>query len=176
MRIPGALVALFLILMVAVCGCANFQPPGGSPAGHTISPSIGPSPATPSAVPPGKGMPTVFISSPPFDGGILAGNVTILVEVTNFTLIPQGGADVPGTGHLIYYRDVTPVAVPGYSAFTQPGTYAVSAKTLYTWPDIAPGTHTFAVQLVHADDTPLDPPVIDAIDVTAVVPEMITGS
>jgi hypothetical protein len=117
----------------------------------------------------------VFIITPPFDGGILAGDVTIFVEVTNFTLTPPGGTSVPGTGHLIYYRDVAPVAVQGFPAFTRPGTYAVSSATMYTWPGITPGTHTFAVQLVNSDDTPLDPPMVDAIDVTAVSPEMITG-
>lgn len=120
--------------------------------------------------------PSVFIIHPPFDGGIMAGNVTIVVEVTNFSLVSPGEKNSAATGHLIYYRDVVPPVLEGVPAFTRPGTYGVSYKSTYGWDRITPGTHTFAVQLVNADNTPLNPPVVDAIDVTAVAQEMISNS
>ena len=159
------LTAIFLVFCVLLSGCVSNKPPG-SPT-STTGPTV-----------PGlhRGPPSVFIITPPFDGGILAGNVTIFVEVSNFTLVQPGGKDIPGTGHLIYYRDVVPAAMKGIPAFTRPGTYGVSSETTFEWDGITPGTHTFAVQLVNNDNTPLDPPMVDAIDVTAVAPEMITNT
>lgn len=168
--------AVSLGFMLVVCGCTSYEPSRRASAGPGITPSItSPQPTYPtiSLV---RGPPSVFIIAPPFDGGILAGNVTILVEVTNFTLASPGGTNVPGTGHLIFYMDVAPVAIQGYPAFTRPGSYTTSSATMHTWQGITPGTHTFAVQLVNSDDTPLDPPMVDAIDVTAVQPEMINTS
>gem|GEM_PF-2238129 len=156
------ILAIFLVFCVLLSGCVSNQPPGNPPG--TIAPTA------PGSQP---GLPSVFIITPPFDGGILEGNVIILVEVTNFTLAPPGGKNMPGTGHLIYYRDVVPPAMEGTPALTPPGTYGVSSETTFMWNGIFPGTHTFAVQLVNADNTPLDPPMVDAIDVTAVAPEMI---
>jgi hypothetical protein len=118
----------------------------------------------------------MIITDPPFDGGILAGNVTVTVDVADFTLVPPGSNDRPGAGHLIYYLDVVPPATAGTPAVSRPGTYVVSSETRYTWERIPPGTHTFAAQLVSDDNTPLDPPVLDAVDVTAVLPGMITPS
>jgi hypothetical protein len=116
------------------------------------------------------------IIDPPFYGGIFAGNVTVTVSVGNITLVTPGPDNHPGAGHLIYYRDVVPPVVTGIPAVSRPGTYAVSAKTSYVWEGISPGTHTFAAQLVNDDNTPLDPRVLDAVDVTAVLPGMITTS
>jgi hypothetical protein len=49
---------------------------------------------------------------------------------------------------------------------TTEGTYHADATTEHTWEDVAPGTHTFAVQLVNNDHTPLVPPVVEEITVT----------
>jgi hypothetical protein len=166
--------AVSVVFMLVICGCTSNEQSRGSSKAPGITPSVtSPQPLNPT-VSPVRGPPSVFIIAPPFDGGILAGNVTILVEVTNFTLAPLGGTNVPGTGHLVYYMDVTPVTIRDHPAFTRPGTYTSSSATMHTWQGITSGTHTFAVQLVNSDDTPLDPPMVDAIDVTAVQPEMIT--
>lgn len=166
---------LFITILLACAltfGCVNVHPSGNFSAGpETSHPGAGSRPD----IPPGGGSPAVFIITPPFDGGVIAGNVTIMVRVADFSLVPPDGAGIPVTGHLIYYRDVVPPAVPSSPAFTRPGTFSVSSATTYTWQGIAPGTHTFAVQLVNPDNTPLNPPVIDAIDVTAVPLEMITS-
>jgi len=108
----------------------------------------------------------VLILSPEFDGGVMAGNVTVVVRMEN----PPPGS------HLIYYRDAVPPSAEGIPALSAPGTWAVSAMAAYTWHGVSPGTHTFAVQLVNSDDTPLDPPVLDAVDVTAVSPSQVAVS
>ncbi len=51
-------------------------------------------------------------------------------------------------------------------ATTSPGTFEVSAKTSYIWQNVPPGQHTFTVQLVNNDNTPLDPPVTVRANVT----------
>ena len=169
------LITILLALIMAICGCINYPSYEGPPGSPPISASDTVVQPTYSVISPGRGSPSVFIIFPPFDGGILAGNVTILVEVANFTLAPPDGKNMPGTGHLIYYRDVVPPAMKGIPAFTRPGTYGVSSETTFEWDGVPPGTHTFAVQLVNNDNTPLDPTRVDAIDVTVVAREMITN-
>jgi hypothetical protein len=173
MRTLEILFATALCLLIS--GCVSTLPQGSSsmsPAPACQDPAL-PIPAMVSYSGTGE-PPSVFVISPPFDGGIMAGNVTIVVEVTNFTLVSPGGKNSAATGHLIYYQDVVPQVLEGVPAFTRPGTYGVSSETTFGWEGITPGTHTFAVQLVNADNTPLNPMVVDATDVTAVVPGMIT--
>jgi plastocyanin len=55
---------------------------------------------------------------------------------------------------------------PGVPAVTEPGTYAVSISNTYTWTDVSEGTHTFSVELVNNDHTPLEPAVYKTISVT----------
>jgi hypothetical protein len=170
MRTRGIITVVVFCLITS--GCLSYQSPANPHSGFQDALK----PVTPvGSSPVSTGPPLVFIITPPFDGGILAGNVTIFVEVSNFILVPEEKENKPGTGHLIYYRDVVPPALRGVPAFTMPDTYGVSHITTFEWDGITPGTHTFAVQLVNADNTPLDPPVIDAIDVTAVTPEMIAN-
>lgn len=162
----GTLAMLALVAVVLVAGCAT-QPPGGGAARGTVTPTVSTAPA-------GLAIsPAVLIVDPPFDGGVSAGTVTVSVRVTGFALIPPSGENREGAGHLVYYRDVAPPAAPGGSALTAPGTCIASAETRHSWEEVSPGTHTFAVQLVNADDTPLDPPALDAVDVTAVSPGMV---
>jgi hypothetical protein len=113
--------------------------------------------------------PSVYITYPEFDGGVHAGNVTVTVEVRNFSIV--NGTEkpvIPGEGHIIYFKDVNPRTDPGLPAKTAPGTFQVSYQTSCTWYNVAQGTHTFSAELVNNDDTPLVPAVIDAVDVTAV--------
>ncbi|MEN6518484.1 MAG: hypothetical protein ABFC38_09860 [Methanospirillum sp.] len=159
------LAGLALICPMLIAGCTGLQAPTGGSGAETQT-SATQAPVAPT-------LPAVLIVDPPFDGGILSGTVTVSVQVTGFALVPPGGPNRPGAGHLVYYRDVTPKTAPGETALTPQGTCNISSATSYTWEGIAPGTHTFAVQLVNADDSPLDPPAIDAVDVTAVSPDMI---
>lgn len=153
MRASRLCFVFILVCCLLSCGCTN-------------SPS---SPLNP------DGEPTVLITSPEFDGGVTAGDVPVTVRVTNFSLVPAGAGIVPGSGHLVYYRDIVPPVLPGRPAFSEPGTYAAVDSLVYVWHNVTPGTHTFSVQLVNVDNTPLDPPAIDAVDVTAVSPAEIAG-
>jgi hypothetical protein len=114
---------------------------------------------------------SVYITYPEFDGGVHAGNVTVTVQVRNFSVVTTDGIPVtPGEGHIICFKDVTPLTDPGFPVKNRTGTVQVSYQTSCTWNNVTEGTHTFSVELVNNDDTPLVPPVIDAVDVTAVVP------
>jgi hypothetical protein len=130
-------------------------------------------PITPRQLPgyPASNPASVYITYPDFDGGVDAGNVTVTVEVRNFSLVNGIMRPVTtGEGHIICFKDVTPRTEPGLPAETRPGTFQISYQTSCTWYNVSSDTHTFSVELVNNDNTPLIPPVIDAVDVTAVVP------
>lgn len=170
------LIGLALICSMLIAGCVSTRSPGEGPGTRTPGQQVSVTPTNAAAPPNGTvGAPAVLIVDPPFDGGVSSGTVTVSVQVTGFALVPPGGPNRQGTGHLVYYRDVSPKTAPGETALTGTGTYSTSSDTSYTWEGVAPGTHTFAVQIANADDTPLDPPAIDAVDVTAVSPDMIPG-
>ena len=112
----------------------------------------------------------MYITYPDFDGGVDAGTVTVTVLVRNFSVVDRiGEQNKPGEGHIVYFKDVSPPTIPGLSVATQPGTFQISALTSCTWYNVSPDIHTFAIELVNNDNTPLIPPVIDAVDVTAVL-------
>ncbi len=114
--------------------------------------------------------PTLKITSPSNGATLKTGDITIKVDVTNFKVVDkQGQANVTGEGHLHYYMDVTPIP----SAAGQPAipsdtnaTWAHVSDTSYTFRNVPPGTHTFTVQLVNNDHTPVVPTVSDMVTVT----------
>lgn len=111
--------------------------------------------------------PSVEITSPD-DGDTVSGSsVTIEVDPSDFAVVDKlGEAPADGEGHVHFYRDVDDVpTTPGQPAVSAEGTYHATATTEHTWEDLEPGTHTFAVQLVNNDHTPLDPPVVQEITV-----------
>ena len=98
---------------------------------------------------------------------IPSGNLTIAVNVTNFTLVNMLGAkNVPGEGHLHYYMDVPVPTTPGKPAITAVGTFTPTYNTSWTWPNVAPGKHNFSVQLANNDHTPVIPLVYATVNVT----------
>ncbi len=104
--------------------------------------------------------PAVKIALPLNRATLPPGNITVAVQVNNFTLVNKiGQANAAGEGHILYYVDVVPPTDAGKPATTATGTYAAAADTSYTWNNVAAGTHTFWVQLVNNDNTPLAPPV-----------------
>jgi hypothetical protein len=112
---------------------------------------------------------SVYITYPEFDGGVHAGNVTVTVQVWNFSVVTAAGRPVvTGEGHIICFKDVTPLTDPGLPVKNRTGTVQVSYQTSCSWNNVTQGTHTFSVELVNNDNTPLIPAVIDAVDVTAV--------
>jgi hypothetical protein len=115
-----------------------------------------------------SGMPTITITSPREGATIPAGNVTVMVNVTGFNLVNMlGAANVAGEGHIHYYMDVPVPETPTKPAITSPGTYAPTANTSFTWMNVKPGMHSFSVQLVNNDHTPLIPLVYNTVNVTA---------
>jgi hypothetical protein len=109
----------------------------------------------------------VLIISPSAESTQSAGTVDIRTYVERLKLVDGNGQpNTPGEGHIIYYLDVTPSLEPGKSALAGEGTYAISTDTTYTWDNLASGRHTFWVQLVNNDDTPLTPPQAVRVYVT----------
>jgi hypothetical protein len=75
-----------------------------------------------------------------------------------------------GEGHFIYYLDVPPLSLDGMPSTVGPGMMSyVTTNDFQTWPEVNAGEHTFTIQMVNNDDTPLNPPVSAVCIVT--VPE-----
>lgn len=114
--------------------------------------------------------PSVRITSPSNGATIQAGDIRIDTAVENFNIVDkQGQATVPGEGHVHFYMDVSPMpsaaGQPAIPANTSTLWAHVSDDT-YTFQNVPPGVHTFAVQLVNNDHTPLAPVVSDTVTVT----------
>lgn len=153
--------AVFVFSLVLV-GCSDTNDQANPPAKGMTSPTDSASPTTG-----GGATPTVTITTPAQGASVAAGNVTVTVTVTNFSVVNKlGEAAVPGEGHVHFYLDAQPPTTAGQPAITQQGTYHATATTTYTWPDVKAGQHTFAVQLVNNDHTPLSPPVLATAIVT----------
>lgn len=111
--------------------------------------------------------PSVEIVDPVNGTKVPEGEVSIHIDITNFDIVDKLGEDpVTGEGHIHYYMDVDVPTDQGEPAVTAEGTYAVSTEETHTWSNVTPGTHTFAVQLVANDHTPLEIPVVDQVSVT----------
>ena len=127
--------------------------------------------ATPTPAP----RPSLKISAPS-DGSVMTeGDVKIYVEVSNFKVVNKiGQANVPGEGHIIYYRDVDAIVNtlrPAINPLAWGGGEILAAYD-YTWPNVyfAPGFHTFSAQLVNNDMTSLNPPVVAKVTVKMAIP------
>jgi hypothetical protein len=171
---------LVTTLLILATGCAvpsGTATPTPTPTA-TQTPSETPIPtqavtpnATPTATPAPAPAPQVAITAPVHGSTIPGGPVQVRVDVRNLLLVSKlGAANVPGEGHIHYFLDVVPPTEPGKPAVTAPGTYAASNATVYTWTGIAPGSHTFAVELVNNDHTPLIPPVFTSVTVNVSAP------
>lgn len=114
--------------------------------------------------------PTIEITSPLENQTIRTGDITVRVNVNHFrTVDRQGEADAPGEGHIHFYLDVDPMPdTPGQPAVPADpnATWAHISVTSHTFYGVGPGAHTFAVQLVNNDHTPVEPAVSDEVNVT----------
>jgi len=109
----------------------------------------------------------VTITSPEEGANITPGNVTVSVNVTNFTLVePTGQPNAPSEGHLHYYLDAPLPTNASAPAIPEAGGYAISTNTSYTWENMTPGAHNLSVQLVNNDHTPVIPLATDIVNVT----------
>lgn len=108
------------------------------------------------------------ITSPKDGAGLAAGDITVSAEVTNFNLVDkQGQANVAGQGHLYFYLDVDAPTTAGQPAAPASGTFASVSGNNYIFKSVPAGTHTISIELVNNDNTPLNPPVVQKITVTA---------
>jgi hypothetical protein len=126
----------------------------------SITINVAGAPAAPAAAP------TISITSPANGAALPQGNITVNAAVTNFNVVDkQGQANVPGEGHLHFYLDVAAPTTPNQAAVPASGVWAHVSGTSYTFPNVGPGSHTIAVQLVNNDHTPVIPPVVSTITV-----------
>jgi hypothetical protein len=125
---------------------------------------------TASAADLGFGAPSIQITSPSDGTSVPSGDVTINVHVDDLTITDQlGGPNVDGQGHILYFMDAGVPTTFSNPAFTSNSTTVVaSPNTSYTWTNVMPGTHRFAVELVNNDNTPLNPPKYAMVNLTAV--------
>jgi hypothetical protein len=136
------------------------------------SPDDAPDPTENATALPAQGMPgspDVVITTPEHGSTVDDGNVKVRVKVERFGIVEKmGDPAAAGTGHIHYYLDVQNIPTsPGAPAVVaDESRYHASAKRSYTWKDVAPGVHTFSVQLVNNDHTPLSPPITAATTVT----------
>lgn len=154
-RWRAAIFGAFLVL--AACGTGEEPALEGPPDQAEESPDAA------------TGEPVVTISEPESDATLEAGAVDIAVEVEGFEIVNKLGQDpVEGEGHIHFYRDVDEIPTePGKPAVTDDAsTYHASATMSHTWDDVDAGEHTFAVQLVNNNHTPLEPPVTAEVTVT----------
>ncbi len=110
----------------------------------------------------------VTIVEPMEGANVTAGNVTVSVNVTNFTLVePTGQPNAAGEGHLHYYLDAPVPTNESAPAIPETGGYVISTNLSYTWENVTAGEHNLSVQLVNNDHTPLIPLVFETVNVTA---------
>ncbi len=111
----------------------------------------------------------VTIISPNATSAVSGPNVTVTVQVTNFSVVDmQGQANVTGEGHLHYYMDVSPIPTTDGQPAIPNNTSAVWAHisaTNYTFTNVTAGQHTFTVQLANNDHTPVIPIVMQSVTV-----------
>ncbi|MDK2990472.1 MAG: hypothetical protein PWR16_2001, partial [Methanoculleus sp.] len=140
----------------------NVSVVGAPPVNVTPTPTAN---VTPTPTPAAEA--NVTIVEPMEGANVTAGNVTVSVNVTNFTLVePTGQANAAGEGHLHYYLDVPVPTNASEPAIPETGDYVVSANTSYTWENVTAGEHNLSVQLVNNDHTPIIPLAADTVNVT----------
>lgn len=116
-----------------------------------------------------SGMEPLITIMEPKDGAeVAAGDIIVLVQVQNFSLVNKlGEPNVAGEGHIHYFIDVAAPTAEGIPAITAPGTYAPTPNTTFTWTNVTAGIHNLSVELVNNEHTPLVPAVVAMVNITA---------
>jgi hypothetical protein len=118
--------------------------------------------------------PSLDIITPQEGATVPAGDVTVTIRAGNFRIVDkEGQANVRGEGQVHFYMDVGTVpSTPGSLAIPSAPDirWARVAGTEYTFTDIPPGTHTFTVQLVNNDQTPVTPLLYRSVTITVPAP------
>jgi hypothetical protein len=127
----------------------------------------------------------ISITSPQAGQVLVAGDVVVMARAEDFSIVDkQGQPSVPGEGHVHFYMDIGAVpseagkpAVPSNATTV----WAHVSGSAFTFTNVAPGTHTFTVQLVNNDHTPVIPVAADSVTVvfigttTSPTPTRTTG-
>ncbi len=152
LRVAAAILSVSLVL--AACGGSVRQ------VAEAPSPEAVNTPRQPAA-----GVASVRLTTPT-DGSMLrAGSIGLVAEVAGFDVVAkQFQPPEEGEGHVHFFLDVE--ELPTTHNRPETGEYRSVSRTTYTWPDVEPGEHIFAVQLVGNDHVPLDPPARDEVRVT----------
>jgi plastocyanin len=151
-----------LLILTLVIGCVALFSGAVAQEGYGSSTT-----ATPTANVTPAAEANVTITSPEEGASVAAGNVTVAVNLTNFTLVePTGQPNAPGEGHLHYYLDAVVPTNASAPAIPETGGYVISTNTSYTWENVTAGAHNFSVQVVNNDHTPIIPLVFDTVNVT----------
>ena len=182
MKLVGSLLTgLFVVvLLVSACTPAASPAPAAPVAPEPVAapmpvpapePELTPEPMPEALDSPVTLAPVLLITSPMRGSTLTAGNIEVSVSVQNFKLVALGGSNVEGEGHLHFYMDVDVPTAQGLPAVTAAGTYKVSPTTSVIWEGVGAGMHTFSVQLVNSNHTPLSTPVIAEVTVTVAAEE-----
>jgi hypothetical protein len=111
--------------------------------------------------------PVVVLLSPSDGSTLASGDIEVRIYLQNFSLVENTGQpNQANAGHVIYYLDVSAPLIPGEPAVTAEGTFVAANSASYIWPNVPTGLHTFFVQLVNNDNTPLQAPVSVRANVT----------
>lgn len=159
------LLSLAAVVLLLSSACGGGENPAIDTTG-TTTPR-----ATPTGTPGDEGEdsgPSLSIDAPQDGATVPGGGVEVRATPSNFQIVSKlGQAAARGEGHVHFYMDVDTVPTEaGKPAVTEQGTYHATATTSYTWPNVTPGEHSFSVQLVNNDHTPLSPPVFRTVKVT----------
>ena len=157
---------LCVVIFAFMAGCSS-TPPVATP-----TPTASPTPTVTTAPP--LGTPTIVITSPQNGATLPAGNITVTVQATNFSIVDkQGQPSVSGQGHVHFYMDVSPIPTdptkPAIPANASAVWAHVSGNT-YTFTNVPPGMHIFTVQLANNDHTPAQPSAIASVMITVAGP------
>jgi hypothetical protein len=138
--------------------------PTGTPTTTTTTPAV--TTAVPTAVP----VPSRISITSPQEGQVLvAGDIVVIARVEDFSVVDkQGQPVVPGEGHVHFYMDIGSIPMePGKPAVPANATavWAHVSGSAHTFTNVPSGTHTFTVQLVNNDHTPVIPVVADSVTV-----------
>ncbi len=158
--IRGLLVLTIAIPLVTLAACQT-----GPSTSENKTPSTGENETPSGGV---AGIPEIEITRPREGDRLNTANVTVNVDVSNFDLVEaRGQANAQGEGHIHYFMDVVPPTTPGQPATVPDSTkWVMTTNTTYTWVNVTSGNHTFSVELVNNDHTPLNPPVTDNVTIT----------
>ncbi len=112
-----------------------------------------------------EGNPGITVKAPQDGTKLPPGNIIIAVKISNFIISKEdmGSINRTGEGHVIYYIDEDPPVEQGKPAVTE--TSVVSVDTSNLWRTVTEGQHSFSVQLVNNDDTPLKIPVTAKVNI-----------